>query len=60
MYTVDHTFSYHSKKFIRACAELSMLAHSMNSEAEILNILKLSWDLQGDGRQLMVHTVSNQ
>ena len=41
MYTIDHTFGYHSKKFIPACTELSTHTHGMKSEAEILNMLKL-------------------
>ena len=28
MYTVDHTFGYHSQKFIHTCAKLSAHAHS--------------------------------
>ena len=27
MYTMDHTFGYHSKKFIHACLKLSVHAH---------------------------------
>ena len=30
MYTMDHTFGYHSKKFIRACAKSS--AHALSTE----------------------------
>ena len=37
MYTVDHTFGYRSKKFIRACLESFRHCHGMQSEAEILN-----------------------
>ena len=48
MYTVDHTYGYCRKKFIRAYPESCTHAHGMKSEAEILNILKQLWDWQGN------------
>ena len=49
MYTMDHTFGYRSKKFIHRRTKWSVEAQGMNSEAEILNIVKLPWDSQGNG-----------
>ena len=43
-YTVDHSFSYRSKKFTCACMASSAHAHSLKSEVEILNFSKLDRD----------------
>ena len=46
MYTVDHTFTYSSEKFLCACAESSMHAHTTKSD---MQILKLPLKMIGNG-----------
>ena len=47
MYTVDHTFIYHSKKFVGACAKSSALAHGSKIRGRNLKLLETTVKLEG-------------
>ena len=48
IYTVDHTFSYYSKKFICACLHLCVHVHSSEFRGRNIKHFKTLVEWQGD------------
>ena len=49
MYTIDHTFSYGSKKFICACTKSSAHAHGTKIRDGNVKLLETTMGSQGNG-----------
>ena len=49
MYTMDHTFTYHRKKFIHVCAKSSAHAHGIKIRGGNMKLWRQPPELQGNG-----------